>query len=501
MIAVRCFLWLCASLVAGFGTFGPARGDDERAPATHGVMTGMVTHDSVLLWARTDRETTLHVWLRAAAGGAVSHAAVDVQAAHDFAGKLRFYGLRPGTEYQYAVRFGGDDEVPRHDPASGSFRTAPVPSVAQPVRFAWGGTLAGQNVCRDSQEGLPIFHVLNQSRWDFFLAVGDMIHADQACEPIGKFGNQQVRLAVGAATAKADFWVHWKYAREDQAFRDFLATTPYFPVWDDHEVVEGLGPLQGMPQSKPYKPGKHLLPIGLDAFIDYNPVSIGGETPLRLYRNVRWGRHVELFLLDPRQYRDANAAEDSVERPKTMLGREQATWLKAKLKASDATWKFIVTGVPVSSRVGGGTEEAADGWAKGDLRGGFERELTELLEFIKSERIANAVWLSGGLQAAQAVQLLSDRKGSPPLLREFSAGPLQGGLASGISIDLPLKAERLFSYSPGDAARLTSFGQAKHWMNVGVVEIAEDGKLAVQFLNAEGQVVWKGETIVPQLGG
>lgn len=492
---------MCIGLSLGLGAANQVRCGDERAPATHGVMTGMVTHDSVLLWSRADRETTLHAWLRAASGGTVSHAAVDVLADHDFVGKLRFYGLKAATEYQYAVRFGGDEEIPRHDPASGSFRTAPVPSAAQAVRFAWGGTLAGQNVCRDAQEGFPIFQVLNQSRWDFFLAAGDMIHADQGCEPIGKFGNQQVRLAVGAATTKPDFWAHWKYAREDQALRDFLATTPYFPVWDDHEVIEGLGPLQDTRQSKPYKPGRHLLPIGLDAFIDYNPVSIGGETPLRLYRNVRWGRHVELFLLDTRQYRDANAADDSVERPKTMLGREQATWLKAKLKASDATWKFIVTGVPIASRVGSGTDGVADGWAKGDLRGGFEQELRELLEFIKAERIANAVWLSGGLQAPQAVQVMLDRKESVPLVREFTAGPLQGALASGIPIDSALRAARLFAFPSQDVARVAAFAQAKHWMNAGVVEIAEDGKLAVQFLNAEGQTVWKGETIIPQRGG
>jgi alkaline phosphatase D len=464
-------------------------------------MTGMVTHDSVLLWSRADRPTTLHVWLRAALGGVVSHAAVDVLAEHDFVGKLRFYGLKPATEYQYAVRFGGDEEVPRHDPASGSFRTAPVPSAAQPVRFAWGGTLAGQNVCRDAQEGLPIFQVLNRSRWDFFVAAGDMIHADQACEPIGKFGNQQIRLGVGPATGKPDFWAHWKYAREDQAFRDFLAATPYFPVWDDHEVVDGFGPLHDTRQNKPYKPGKHLLPIGLEAFIDYNPVSVGGETPLRLYRNVRWGRHVELFLLDTRQYRDANAAEDSLERPKTMLGREQATWLRAKLKASDATWKLIVTGVPIASRVGGGSDGAADGWAKGDLRGGFEHELRELLDFIKTEKIVNAVWLSAGLQAAQAVHLQLERKDSAPVVREFTAGPLQGGLASRISIDSAVRAERLFSFAPEDAARVGTFAQAKHWLNIGVVEISEDGRLTVQFINADGQTVWKSEVMAPQRDG
>ena len=46
------------------------------------------------------------------------------------------------------------------------------------------------------------------------------------------------------------------------------------------------------------------------------------------------GKHVELFILDTRQYRDANFAIDDSVKPKTMLGREQLVWLKDKLTRS-----------------------------------------------------------------------------------------------------------------------------------------------------------------------
>ena len=68
--------------------------------------------------------------------------------------------------------------------------------------------------------------------------------------------------------------------------------------------------------------------------LDYNPILPAGNTPERLYRNFHWGKHLEMFLLDTRQYRDANFVAGSAAGPKTMLGREQVVWLKDALKKS-----------------------------------------------------------------------------------------------------------------------------------------------------------------------
>jgi alkaline phosphatase D len=116
------------------------------------------------------------------------------------------------------------------------------------------------------------------------------------------------------------------------------------------------------------------LPNGLAAFLDYNPISQPVLTPKRLYRNIPWGQHLELFLLDTRQYRDANVLADDPTFPKTMLGREQLVWLKARLKASTATWKLIVSSVPMSIPTGFPPENGRDGWANADQDTGFEAE-------------------------------------------------------------------------------------------------------------------------------
>jgi alkaline phosphatase D len=475
-----------------------ATANEERSPITHGLMVGAVTHDSAIVWSRSDRETTLHVWLQAIDGGIPLHMQGPVMAAHDFTGKLAFQGLKPETEYQYAVRFGGDSSPPRHDPVSGSFRTAPAPRTKKAVRFLWGSDLAGQNVCRDAHEGFPMFPVLSRSRWDFFVAVGDMIYADMTCEQRGKYGNEQIPARPSPASTLEDFWAVWKYTRLDRGFQDFLTKTPYFPVWDDHEVLDDFGPLHDTATVKSGTSAEHLLPVGLAAFLDYNALTTDKARPLSLYRTLRWGQHVELFLLDTRQYRDANAAEDRTERPKTMLGREQLAWLKNRLTASEATWKFIISSVPLATPTGGLHEKGRDGWANGEQKTGFERELSELVSFMKVEGLRNVVWLSGDTHSAQGLRFRPFSKDSPFIMYEFTSGPMNAGLFVNRTLDTSLRPERLFFFGPENPTKIGSLAQAKEWMNTGAIEVSDTGTLVVKIINAAGRTVVTSEPFVPR---
>jgi alkaline phosphatase D len=159
----------------------------------------------------------------------------------------------------------------------------------------------------------------------------------------------------------------------------------YIGVWNDHEVINDFGPLADVGSAPPYPPDLHLLPTGLRAFLDYTPVA---EAP-RLYRSLRWGRHLELFVLDTRNYRDANYALDSASHPKTMLGREPLAWLKERLASSDATWKVIVSSVPMSIPTGFPPTNGRDGWADFDQATGFENELLDILRFMAEQGIDN----------------------------------------------------------------------------------------------------------------
>src|SRR4029453_9280114 len=326
------YLVLAAAVFAlpGSSAVAAARSAREHGlTLTHGVVVGDVTTDSAVLWARADREGTLTVHL---SGGRHDRTApLRFRAADDYTGQVVLKGLKPDTTYRYKL-----------GSTRGSFETAPNAGDAERIRLAFGGDVAGQNVCRDANEGFPIMDTIRRSRPDLFVGLGDMIYADNACDPVGRYGNAQVPGGFGPATDLPGFWAHWRYNRADAASQRLLESTGYVGVWDDHEVVNDFGPLSDTRTTPPYTPGGPLLPLGLDAFLDYTPIAVAPNTPKRLYRSLRWGKHMELFVLDTRQYRDANIAPDSPDRPKTMLGREQLTWLKESLAASDATWKVVV---------------------------------------------------------------------------------------------------------------------------------------------------------------
>lgn len=457
------------------------------APVTHGVAAGDVQATSAVIWSRTDRPARMHVELM---GG--KHAGPDsvvVTAEDDYAGKLRLTGLRPDTEYRYRVRFDEGHGRAGHDEAvEGRFRTPPAAGEPKAVTFAWGGDLAGQNVCRDAADGFPIFRALNALPLDFFVGLGDMIYADGACDPVGRYGNAQVPGGFPQAANLADFWAHWKYNREDEGYRRLLARVPYYAIWDDHEVVNDFGPLHDTRATPPYTPGAHLLPLGLDAFLAYNPVVEDPATPKRLYRSVRWGRHLELYILDTRQYRDANLASDSASQPKTMLGREQLAWLKESIKRSDATWQVIVSSVPMSIPTGFPPELGRDGWADYDQATGFEQELLEVLRFMQSQSKRNVVFITTDVHFAEVFRYTPLPDDPQFQVHEVVTGPLNAGLFPNRAYDTTLGAESLFFYGPD--APVTTWAEAKPWMNFGLAQVDAQGRLMLSINRIDGTPVY-----------
>src|SRR5829696_455548 len=467
------YLTLAAAVfaVAGSGAGASVRTASHDAPSvTHGVVVGDVTERTAVLWARADREGTLKVHL----SGGKHHgiARLNVRAADDYTGQVVLTGLRPDTNYRYRV---GSEQ--------GSFETAPAADDADAVRLAFGGDVTGQNVCRDTREGFPIFETIRAERPDVFIGLGDMIYADNACNALGMYGNEQVP-GPGVAADLATFWAHWRYSRADAASRRLLQSTSYVGVWDYHEVVNDFGPLSDTRVTPPYTPGVHLLPIGLEAFLAYTPIAVAPNTPKRLYRSLRWGKHLELFVLDTRQYRDANIADDSADRPKTMLGREQLTWLKERLAASDATWKVIVSSVPMSIPTGfPAVPNGRDGWANFDQTTGFEQELLGILRFMEQNGIVNNVWITTDVHFAEVFRYRPFASNPGFAVHELATGPLNAGIFPNPDVDQTLNPEVLTFF--GQA--VTTWEQAKRFFNFGRLEVGRDGELTAEIVNTEGE--------------
>ncbi len=63
------------------------------------------------------------------------------------------------------------------------------------------------------------------------------------------------------------------------------------------------------------------------------------------YRTIRWGKDLQIWLVEGRDYRSQNILDDGPE--KSIWGKEQMEWFKSTVKASDATYRILISPTPV----------------------------------------------------------------------------------------------------------------------------------------------------------
>lgn len=320
---------------------------------SHGVMSGDVTATRAILWARVSGSAAvrLEYGTSAALGGA--SAAVRAEADGDFIAKIDLGNLRPNTRYHYRVV--AEQGSQREVSLVGTFRTAPPASDSVDVTFAWGADTS------ERFKPFRIFTAIRTKEPDFFLFLGDTVYSD----------------IDGNATTLEEYRASYRRNRDDAAFLQFARSTSIYATWDDHEVANNFDRTH------------QRMPIGRQAFLEYWPIRQDRADPARLYRSFRWGRLVEIFILDTRQYRSPPFERDTAD--KTLLGAAQKEWLKRGLQASDAVFKVIGTSVPLKYH-------GADSWE------GYTTERRELFEFITRNNVRGIVFLAGDVHYAAVLR-------------------------------------------------------------------------------------------------
>jgi alkaline phosphatase D len=438
-------------------------------------------------WSRMPGATAMHVRLRLPGNSAWRNFEAPVVNANDSSAKVTLKGLLAGTTFEYELWFtGGTADAQAR--ASGRFHTAASDQSFVPVHFAWGGDVGGQNICRDAVDGYPIFGALGREKLDFFIALGDMVYADNPCLARGQLGNAQVAGASEPAVKLEDYWNLWHYNRGDAGLGTFIAQQPYVAIWDDHEVVNDFGPGNDTRSEPPYTPGEHLMPVGLKAFVDENPLIADPAKNPKLYRTFSYGLHAQVFVLDCRQYRSPNSAKDLASAPKTMLGAEQLAWLEREIGKSKTTWKIIVTSVPLALLTGN-PEKGLDSWASFDTDFGYERELRKIVNFLYDHKVKNVVWLTTDVHFAAGFHYRPIEEDSAWEMYEFVSGPLNAQSFPKQTLDTSFNPDRLFFYGPAYVGEPRTWAQAKHWFNYGQVDIDRTGFLTVSIRNVDGEAV------------
>jgi alkaline phosphatase D len=275
------------------------------APAAHaargfkfGVTAGDVSSSSAVLWGKANKAGgySLDVATNRRFRNFKPHFVV-ARKRHDNTVQLRVRQLKPSKRYWF--RFVGNRG---RRSAVGTFVTAPRPSQSKTIEFAWSGD---QDFNPQPGQTKPFWNnggVLRRMKAErnaFNVMLGDTIYTDSEVPN---------RLFPLALTVKRK-WAKYKVNLGIRALRALRGSAGYYSQWDDHEFVNDFSPAQNTFHAtegvQVNMNGHRLYNRGMHAFRDYAPVrwtKRGG-----LYRKFRWGRNLELFFLDERSFRSANA--------------------------------------------------------------------------------------------------------------------------------------------------------------------------------------------------
>jgi alkaline phosphatase D len=208
------------------------------------------------------------------------------------------------------------------------------------------------------------------------------------------------------------------YRRQSRPeYRRFVAGTPIFAIWDDHDftVNDGWG---GPDVDEP----AWKIPVWRTYQNNWaNPYYGGGEEQPGCWFDFSIG-DVDFFMLDGRYYREKGRRQGlDVERP-SMLGKAQKQWLFEKLAGSKATFKVVASPVPWAPG-------AKPGQAGMDTWEGFKEERDEIFDFMAQRRIEGILLISADRHRSDAWKI--ERPVGYPLY-EFESSRLTNNHKHGI---------------------------------------------------------------------
>lgn len=274
-----------------------------------------------------------------------------VDGLRDFTAQFVLDKLQPATTYSIAVESRGIDEQPGATVA-GSFRTAPSADDAARVVFT---VSTGQgNDDQDCAEGFKIYPAMLKLRPDFFVHTGDIVYYDA--------------LAKTVDLAR----YHWQRTYSwptNVAFHRLVGS--YF-MKDDHDTwLNDCWPTMQTDYM-------HEFTFRQGQAIFREQVPLGDST----YRTFRWGKDLQVWLVEGRDFRSPNDAPDGPE--KTIWGQAQRKWFEETFAASDATFRVLISPTPL---VGPDRANKNDNHANA----GFQHEGRALRAFLAQQKNATVV--------------------------------------------------------------------------------------------------------------
>ena len=307
-----------------------------------------------------------------------------VDPARDYIHQFKLRGLVPGAVYELQVEAGPLEKEAITARLEGTFKTAPGEESEAAVNFiVTTGTSYGD---KETSDGYRFYGSALKLDPEFFVHTGDILYYD--------------RLAKTKALA---LW-HWDRMYSLPNHVEFHRQVSSYFIKDDHDTWRN----DCYPGQESEYMGEFTYEQGTEIFLDEVPM---GE---KTYRTVRWGKYLQVWMVEGRDFRSPNKAEDGPE--KTIWGKEQLEWFMSTVRASDATFRVLISPTPI---VG----PDRDGKKDNHSNRVFAHEGTRVREFIRSQE--NMVVVCGD----RHWQYVS--KDAKTGVLEFSCGPGGNGHAGG----------------------------------------------------------------------
>lgn len=309
-----------------------------------------------------------------------------VEPARDYTRQFRLQQLPPDTQHEIRVECRPGPEAPVSHYLDGQFRTAPRAGDAARVVFAVSTGQAYND--RDSPDGFEIYRSMPRLAPAFFVHTGDIVYYDS--------------LAKTPELAR----YHWQRTYSLPTNVEFHRQVASYFIKDDHDTwMNDCWP--GMETRFMHQ---FTFEQGQEIFLEQVPMD------RRTYRTARWGKDLQIWLVEGRDFRSPNTLPDGPD--KTIWGPEQKAWFKETVQLSDATFRVLISPTPL---VGPDRANKHDNHANKD----FQHEGEELRAFIASQK--NMAVVCGD----RHWQYLSIHPQAG--VREYSCGPASDRHAGGWS--------------------------------------------------------------------
>ncbi|MCZ6673717.1 MAG: alkaline phosphatase D family protein [Verrucomicrobia bacterium] len=243
---------------------------------------------------------------------------INTKAENDYVHQFQLNGLKPRSEYSVTVETRPDKYSNVTDTVSGSFATPAYKSEWQDVTFS---VITCQSYWDlDNQAGFYIYPSMEKMNLDFMVAAGDMVYLDSESPRA-----RTIDLAR----------YHWHRMYSLSRHVDLHKNLPTYWEVDDHDSWANDG--------WPTMEAKWMNPLTFEEGFDVyrEQVPIGDQ----LYRTIRWGKGLQIWLVEGRMYRSPNTMPDGPE--KLIWGHEQREWLMRTILESDAEFKVLISPTPI----------------------------------------------------------------------------------------------------------------------------------------------------------